>query len=199
MNYLVDNFPFEINSVPIDADFRRMVQFELLMTDDDVPPADKVALALNLLYKKPVPDVEEAWNGLLWFYSCGTASDDDGSTKTSSSVNKAYDFEVDSERIYSAFIKEYGIDLQESPIHWWKFKALLISLPDTCTMGKLMYYRTVDISTLKGKEREHAQKIRSMFPAQKIIKMSKAQREAQWLAKLEKREKEIKNNMKERD
>ncbi len=192
------DFPYEINNIPVDTDYRRMVQFELLMLDDNILINDKILLAINLLYKKPVPDYEKAWDGLLWYYSGGELQQDNKEkTNTSSGTyQRAYDFEVDNERIYTAFIKEYGIDLQKTPLHWWTFKSLLFAIPDTNPMGKIMYYRTVDISTLKGEELKHAQKIRSMFPVEKIEKLTKAQKEARYLSKIEKRREEIEKQIK---
>ena len=58
MNPLIDDFPRELCGVPIDTDYRRMVQFELLLREESVPEADKIQLALSLLYKQPVPDPE---------------------------------------------------------------------------------------------------------------------------------------------
>lgn len=75
MNPLIDDFPRELCGVPIDTDYRRMVQFELLLREASVPEADKIHLALSLLYKQPVPDPVRAWDGLLWYYSCGQSGE----------------------------------------------------------------------------------------------------------------------------
>lgn len=200
MNYLIDDFPCEINEIPIDTDYRRMVQFELLMLDDKIPVSDKIILGIKLLYKEPIPDLEKAWDGLLWYYSGGEnfQENKDDTTSSTGTNQRAYDFEVDSERIYTAFIKEYGIDLQKTPLHWWTFKSLLFAIPDTNPMGKIMYYRTVDVSSLKGDELKYALKIRSMFPVEKFEKLTKKQKEAKYLSKIEKRRKEIEQQMKER-
>lgn len=198
MNYLIDDFPYEINDIPIDTDYRRMVQFELLMLNDNIPVREKIISGIKLLYKKPVLDLEKAWDGLLWYYSGGEISQEnkEGTTSSNKTYQRAYDFEIDSERIYTAFIKEYGIDLQKTPLHWWTFKSLFFAIPDTNPMGKIMYYRTVDISTLKGEELKHALKIRSMFPVEKIEKLTKAQKEARYLSKIEKRREEIEKQIK---
>lgn len=75
MNPLIDDFPRELCGVPIDTDYRRMVQFELLLREESVPEADKIQLALSLLYKQPVPDPVRAWDRLLWYYSCGQSGE----------------------------------------------------------------------------------------------------------------------------
>ncbi len=52
----------------------------------------------------------------------------------------AFDYEIDAELIYSAFMEQYKIDLFETPLHWHKFKALLNGLHDT-KLNKVMEYR----------------------------------------------------------
>ena len=86
----------------------------------------------------------------------------------------------------------YGIDLQETPVHWWKFRALLFTLPDTCLMGKIMYYRSVDVGKLKGAERKHALHMRSLFALDKpTANMTQAERDAAFLAKIDRRQKQL--------
>lgn len=194
MNILIDNFPTEIYGIPIDTDYRRIVQFELLMLDKEIPPIDKIALAIDLIYLKPVPDLFHAWDGLLWYYSGGYEK---GAKKTRANNRRVYDFEEDAERIYTAFLQEYQIDLQERAIHWWKFRALLFALPDTCFMGKIMYYRGLDLSQLKGVEKKHALKMQNMFAIEKRQTMTKAQREAEYLLKIEQRRKQLEAQLKE--
>ncbi len=41
------------------------------------------------------------------------------------------DYELDADLIYSAFLENYGIDLVDTPLHWYKFQALLSGLHDT--------------------------------------------------------------------
>ncbi len=65
---------------------------------------------------------------------------------------RAYDFDKDAALIYSAFRTTYNIDLATVDfLHWWEFRALLFSLPDTTPMGRIIYYRTVDISEIKDR------------------------------------------------
>lgn len=44
---------------------------------------------------------------------------------------KAVDYEVDADYIYAAFMEQYGIDLVESDMHWYKFQALFKGLHGT--------------------------------------------------------------------
>lgn len=189
MNLLIDNFPTHLCGIPIDTDYRRMVQFELLMLDKDIPSNDKMTLALNLIYLQPVPDLQEAWDGLLWYYRCGATQESEQNNGISTSPHRMYDFEQDAQRIYTAFLQEYHIDLQSEPLHWFKFYTLLVNLPEHCPLAKIMYYRTVNLSQLKGEERKHAMKMQSKFALDKPKALTSAQRDMEYLAKIEQRRK----------
>lgn len=47
------------------------------------------------------------------------------------STEKQMDFSLDADLIYSAFMAQYKIDLVETPLHWYKFQALLFGLKDS--------------------------------------------------------------------
>ena len=93
MNLLIDNAPDRVNGIPVYTDYRNMVQFELLMRDPDIDNLQKVQLAIDLLYKEPVPSFESAWDGLLWFYRGGV--DEQRSSAASGAEKRVYDYEQD--------------------------------------------------------------------------------------------------------
>ena len=47
-----------------------------------------------------------------------------------------FDFEEDADLIYAGFMQQYGIDLQESSMHWWKFMILLENLGNGTRLQK---------------------------------------------------------------
>ena len=70
-----------------------------------------------------------------------------------SEVQRIYSFEHDDDYIYSAFLTQYHIDLQDIKyLHWWKFKALLRTLSSDLEFCKIMEYRSVDINANMTKE-----------------------------------------------
>ncbi|ADU26074.1 bacteriophage Gp15 family protein [Ethanoligenens harbinense] len=154
MNILLDELPEAIDGIPIRSDFRVMVQLELMLGDPDVPQDARLPLALDLLYKQPVHDLKQAIDGLLWFYRCGAPLKQDGAGGGGKQSKRAYDFEVDALDIYAAFMQAYGIDLNEVSLHWWKFRSLMIALPEDCKFSRITGYRTMDLSDFKGKERK---------------------------------------------
>lgn len=172
MNLLIDNLPTEVNGEPINTDFRVMVQLETLIYDPEISASEKVGLGLRLLYQSETPrlTLEEAWEGLLWYYRGGEDRDQGQEQKQPQSerqaprkVRRVYDFTQDAERIYAAFRQVYGVDLQETPLHWWAFRAMLFSLPDSCLQGKIMGYRATDTSKLKGPEKKRIQHLQKLY------------------------------------
>ena len=70
-----------------------------------------------------------------------------------SEVQRIYSFEHDDDYIYSAFLTQYHIDLQDVEyLHWWKFKALLRTLSSELEFSKIMGYRSIDINSGMTKE-----------------------------------------------
>lgn len=51
-------------------------------------------------------------------------------------------FKYDSDYIFAGFKQAYGIDLMDEPLHWHKFLALLMSLPEDTMMTKIIGYRS---------------------------------------------------------
>ena len=60
----------------------------------------------------------------------------------------AFDFEIDSDPIFSAFFQVYGIDLTEVELHWFKFMALFADLNDGMpALVNLMQIRTAELTS----------------------------------------------------
>lgn len=157
MNILIDLLPSSVKidgtEYEINSDFRTSVLFSLLMEDDSLNEEEKVLQALNLYYPVVPDNSEEAIEQIKWFYSCGKLDNPIGNRKARASSKKVFDFEVDANYIYSAFMSQYRIDLQDiGQLHWWKFKALLEGLKEDNKLSKIIEYRSVDLSKIKDKE-----------------------------------------------
>ena len=55
----------------------------------------------------------------------------------------------DAELILSSFIAAYGIDLTCGEMHWWKFSALLKTLPPECELMRTVSLRMTDTSAIE--------------------------------------------------
>ena len=119
----------------IKTDFRDWLQFGELIKEDAT--LDKF---LYLFEGKHPTDGTAMIEALLEFYENPNATPHD----TGEAGNaKAVDYILDGEYIFGASMQTYGIDLIECGyMHWWKFKALFISLPSTCKISEIMGLRT---------------------------------------------------------
>lgn len=52
-----------------------------------------------------------------------------------------YDYDVDSDYIYAAFMQQYGIDLLDTDMHWHKFKALFDGITEPCKLANIILHR----------------------------------------------------------
>lgn len=147
---IVDNTEYEINS-----DFRTSILFELLTQDSSIRDNDKIRMALKLYYPNIPKNVNEAIKQIIWFYRCGKDVISSKGTGNGKSATRIYNFEYDDDYIYSAFLDQYGIDLQDiENLHWWKFKAMFKSLKEDNEIVKIMRYRSMELSNIKDKEQK---------------------------------------------
>lgn len=169
MNLLLDLLPTTVDiegiEYEINSDFRTSILFELLMQDVEIEVEEKIIQALQLYYKQCPNNIEEAINKMLWFYSCGKENDLKSNSKTGSNSEKIYDFNYDDEYIYSAFLDQYGVDLNEIEyLHWWKFKAMFKALKEDNEIIKIMGYRSIDLSKVEDKkQKEFYKKMKKIY------------------------------------
>lgn len=171
MNILIDLVPTTVNidhkQYEINSDFRNAILFELLMQEDEVSELDKTMQALELFYPVCPKNINEAVEKMLWFYTGGKDDKNITSKKSGSvnNINRIYSFDFDDDYIYSAFLDQYGIDLQDIEyLHWWKFKAMFKSLKEDNEIVKIMGYRATDLSKIKDKEqREFYKKMKQIY------------------------------------
>lgn len=171
MNILIDLVPTTVNidnkEYEINSDFRNAILFELLMQEDEASELDKTMQAMELFYPICPQNINEAVEKMLWFYTGGKDDKNITSTKSGSvnNVNRIYSFDFDDDYIYSAFLDQYGIDLQDIEyLHWWKFKAMFKSLKEDNEIVKIMSYRATDLSKIKDKEqREFYKRMKQIY------------------------------------
>ncbi|WP_373899278.1 bacteriophage Gp15 family protein [Haloimpatiens sp. FM7315] len=168
MNLLIDlvptNVEIEGKEFEINTDFRTSVLFELLMQDNNVNEEDKIYMALELYYPEIPLNINEAVEQMLWFYRCGKDIRESKGTGKGKST-QIYSFEYDDDYIYSAFLDQYGVDLQDIEyLHWWKFKAMFNALKEDNEIVKIMGYRAMDLSKIKDKEEKvHYKKMKELY------------------------------------
>lgn len=149
MNTLLNAFPDSVEvfgeSYRIVTDFRDWIRYIEMYGSKELTDQEKVQISFEWFIDKP-PNSIESLDALKWFLFMGNEQ-----KSTSKKLTLSYD--QDAAFIASAFISEYRIDLNEIDyMHWWKFKSLFEGLNDETTIKKYMYYRSVDLSTIKDKD-----------------------------------------------
>ena len=173
MNLLIDKLPTDYEGLKIDTNFRSFILFELLMQDSSLKKEEKIMLALNLFFEdkefENAEEIKKAIKGILWFYTLGKSEDKKEIKKKEKTVEKKqkaiYSFEYDANLIYSAFLSQYGLDLNEIEyLHWWKFKSLFEGLNDENKICEIMGYRAVDLSKIEDKkQKDHYRKLKNRY------------------------------------
>ena len=166
MNLLTEAAPKTVSiagvEVPIRWDFRTSVRFEQLM-EEDLPDEEKLTQVLTLYYPQIPFSLEEAVEKLLWFYAAGK-EDTTQTGKTGRNEPRIYSYRYDDEYIYAAFLDQYGIDLQEADLHWWKFKAMFQGLKSDNRIVEIMGYRAMEIpSKMSREQKEFYRKMKKQY------------------------------------
>lgn len=159
---IIDSLEYEINS-----NFRESMLFEQLMQDNEFTDEEKIYQALSIYYPKIPQNLNDAIKEMLSFYKCGKEEEYENtdSNASKSSSTKIYDFDYDADYIYSAFLSQYGIDLQDIEyLHWWKFKAMFNGLNSDNKIVEIMGYRSIKLNSIKDEEqRKHYRKLQKLY------------------------------------
>ena len=135
---------------PIRTDFKTWLIFSQLISDTSEINKNLAQIFKLVFYELP-PNFYDAINEMMKFYT-GEEPNKKNGEKTER--KKMFDFEYDSDLIYSAFVQQYKIDLYDVDLHWWKFKSLFANLTEDTNFVKVVQYRGMDISKIKDKEQK---------------------------------------------
>lgn len=193
-NVLIDGMEYPINS-----SFRIGIQFERIQNGDG-SDEDKIINLLKLYYPCIPRNLEEAINKMLWFYRCGEEEEKEEKSRQRYQRNvsnePAYSFVQDAPYIYAAFKEQYGLDISESDMHWWKFIALFESLSEDTKMSRIMYYRKARTSGMPKERRAFVNEMKKLYRIKNVSserKMSLEDRNRKWQEYIVKRQELIKN------
>ena len=175
LDYLPTSFSIDGKKYEFNYDFRTSILFCLLMQDTELTEEQKILQGLQLYYPVIPPNIEEAYKKILYFYSRGKDIEDNKKVKQGKRIfkrnnNKAYDFETDSDLIFSAFMTQYHINLNRENLHWWEFMSLFNSLKDDTEIVKIMNYRTIDVNSIEDKkERKTYKQLQDYYSLENTI------------------------------
>lgn len=158
-NFLLDAMPDTYQGYLIRTDYRIGIQISQALEDEDLSPQERLAVSVDLLFGAGVPPEEMAIGGVQWFMLAGKEPetghrDPDGV--------QYFSFDYDDARIYSAFRRAYGIDLDRVTMHWFRFLALLGDLGE-CAFTQIVGVRSADLSKLDKETKKAYLKLRRKY------------------------------------
>lgn len=181
MSILINPFPETVSvdgvEYPVNSDFRTVLRCFEIQGKKEVLSPDELAKMLRMFYRsKQLTVTEKHINQMFWFFSCGRGKEKKRFPREIAGINnkQPFDFEEDAELIYAGFMQQYGIDLQEANMHWWKFMILLENLGAGTRLQKVMEYRTIDTGNkdLSKKERDFYKAMQRFYGLDRIPEMS---------------------------
>lgn len=156
-NFLLDSLPEDYEGYLLRTDYRVGIQISQALEDEELSSQERLAVAFSLLYGEGMPPIETAYQGLQWFLNGGNLPEQgEGEEQENSGEEdlgiRFFSFDYDAARLYSGFRRVYGIDLDKTPMHWFRFLALLGDLGE-CAFTQVVHYRTADVSKMDKETR----------------------------------------------
>ena len=190
---LLFSFPSTYKGYKLNTDFRVGILIRNLILDEDIDEEQKIRDIIDLLFVDDYPRDEQLLSEIIsWFMQLGynkgvndlysdtdddvdlfgeNSSDDESSDECSkksgelpsSDEQDVVDFEFDSARIYTGFLRTYGIDLSVEHIHYWKFMFMLGDLDTDCSHNRVVEIRTTNIKDMKGEQRKAYLRLKKLY------------------------------------
>ncbi len=131
--------------ITINTDFRIFIDFENEMQGNNQKEAIKKALmrfypAFFVIYKRNL--ILEAIDKFIWFYRCGKVEEEKKKKIGKNSSLQVYSYKHDDLYIWGTFYQLYKLDLTQDYIHWWKFRAMWLTIPENAVYSKIKRYRS---------------------------------------------------------
>lgn len=183
-NVMLDKLPTEYKDYPINSDFRIGIQIFQVLNDNDFPENMRFYRAYDLLFldedketgesvpfrdsngaEIPIPDDQTARDGIQWFLSGWYT---DNQVNEEKKDRKDMDYDVDQWRIFSAFLTQFGINLNEADMHFWVFMGLLSTLEE-CAFTRIVDIRTKKIDPkLKPSDKAELKKVKERYALERV-------------------------------
>ncbi len=136
----------------INTDYRIFIEFEEKMQGKNTKQViydclSKFYPAFYIIQDKNLLD--EAVDQFIWFYKCG--KEDIATTKKDNkgNIKSIFSYKYDDQIIWGAYYSQFRVDLSTIKLHWWKYKAMWLSLDSECQFSKIRGYRAYN-----GKDKE---------------------------------------------
>lgn len=160
MNFFYETFPDTVNihgeDVAIITDFREYIRLLDMLKCEELDAMQKTLLLAQYFLDEIEVD-KEAISALTAFvvmdYDETESDEENGETEESGSKKNLFSYEIDYPFILSAFMRDYGIDIETVDyLHWWKFRMLFDGLSDDTEIKQRIMYRGINLSDIKDKD-----------------------------------------------
>ena len=140
----------------INTDFRVAIECNRIAEDDTIGDYERVLGIICTLFGSKALDNPNHYEKLLKmakkYLSCGKEIND----KVDDS-NIDMDFIEDMDYIEASFMSDYGISLEDTEMHWWKFFKLINGLSNSemgncCVLNRIRNLRNFDVSQIKDEK-----------------------------------------------
>lgn len=148
--------------LPICADFRSMLQIDALLTAD-LTEEERGEQILHLFYGRIPEDISAAAGAMLWFFRCGADADEKDKNSAASPAAPDFSYQADAGLIYAAFLDQYGIDLTQKKLHWWKFRALFDALRHDHVFSEVRRCRCVRLDDVPKEQRSYYKAMKKLY------------------------------------
>lgn len=168
-NVMLDRLPTEYKGYPINSDFRIGIQMFQIVNDSELSEMEQFYKACELLFdvdgEEYFPDMQTMQDGIQWFLSGWYT---DNPVNEEKKDRKDMDYDVDQWRIFSAFLTQFGINLNEADMHFWVFMGLLSTLEE-CSFTRIVDIRTKKIDPkLKPSDKEELKKVKERYALEQV-------------------------------
>lgn len=180
-NVMLDRLPTEYKGYPINSDFRIGVQMFQALNDVELSDMEQVYKACELLFDvegiEEYPDIATMQEGIQWFLSDWYT---DNPVKSSREEKKDMDYDVDQWRIFSAFLTQFGINLNEIDMHFWVFMGLLSTLNE-CAFTRIVDIRTKPIDPkMAPSDKAELKKVKERYALEEVEEQMTLQEKADY-------------------
>lgn len=139
----------------INTDFRVAIECNRIAEDKTIGDFERaMGIICTLFGEEAVDDtkhLQEFLDLALKYLSCGKPLEDLNEEERDMDYIEDYDY------IVTSFMSDYGMDLENETMHWWKFNNLINGLSNSelgncCVLNRVRNLRNYDVSEIKDKK-----------------------------------------------
>lgn len=158
----------------INTDYRTAIKCNEIANDTTIGDCERALAIIYVLFGEEGLNCPSDYQKLLEiaqkYLSCGKELNDNGNEKPD------MDFVQDMDFIEASFMSDYGIDLANIEMHWWKFFNLMNGLSNSefgncCILNRIRNIRNTDLNSIEdAKTRKQVKEQQERFALKKMKK-----------------------------